>query len=499
MNQLDNSENQPKTPYLLEDLAEPPSQELKEYESDTVYIPKDEEVRNIPYLNKLLAHSILTPKEERDLFLSLKSAYKSWTENTLLVGLAAFRVAQLGANGISSQMSQTMIRRSFNKEPQEIIDSANSVVPEVYELVYSNRALLANSGKYNPSISKIIEKNSLEQSKTLIPWNANVQNLENRLEGEEHIPGLIEYASKIESWQDFSKRDEFSHSRQIQIYNAIAAELGIVPETLTDILKDILRHRAIYYQNREEIMKRNQRLVYYYARKFELKLGGTFVSIEDLHSMGNIGLMRGIEKFDVDRGYKFSTYGLWWIKQAVRREFQESSSGIRIPIHVQEDLSKINLAIKNLYEEHQEDELRYTPTIEDIASATGFNENTIKRTLNAGKEKIYLDSQIGENTDTNLYNQIEDTSQLKPYEGAHNSLVGDNIRDLLDTLKPQERKIITLRYGLDGESPRTLAEIGEIYRVTRERIRQIEMIVLKKFRHPTRLKILQASREELLD
>lgn len=484
MEQHLDAEEQPKTPYLLEDLAEPSIGELKDYESDTPALPKDESVRDNSYLFKLLNHPILSPEEERKLFLELRSAKKSWVEKTMQVGLAAFRVAQIGMNGVSSLSPQTMIRRSFNQEPQIVIESADFVIPHVYELVYSNRALLENSEEYDASLIRLVEKNSSEHSQTLAPWNAATKTLEGRLEGEENIPGLMQYASKIGGLK--SKK---------QIYRAIAAELGIVPEALLDIIKDIMKHRDIYYQKRDEGMRFNQRLVFHYAKKFEWGLEKSYISLEDLHNIGNIGLMKGIEKFDVEKGYKFSTYGTWWIQQSIRRELQNSGSAVRVPIHVQERLSGINLAIKLLHQEHQDGESNYVPSVEEIMDATGFSEKVINIALNSGRDKLYFDAPRLD--DTNAYEIIADTSQPAPYETAHQNLVGKNIANALATLTAQEQRIITLRFGLEDGVGHTLEEIGEEYHICRERIRQLEARALRKLRHPTRMKILQVNQEDL--
>ncbi len=449
-------------------------------------------------------HRILSPDEERKLFQEFKSAQKSWAEKMMHVGLAAIRVAQTGFEGGNSLTPQIMLRRSFNQEPKIILQNLSTAVPEVYELVYANRALLASADTYARCINHI-EKNSEEHAQILLPWNASIQTLENRLQGEEHYTGLTTYASSLEEWKEAHEKHKLPREAFMKLYRSVATELGLPPEEFLELLKDILRYRVLCHEKREQIIAHNQRLVLHYAKKHLWKLEQTYLSVDDIFSIGNNGLAKGVERFNLEKGCKFSTYGSWWIQQAIRREIENTSAAVRIPVHVQEHYMQVNRAIQELQQEH--DDETYFPTIDEIISVTGLGEKQIKRALNAGKRNISLDAPIviyggkqayqdSTNVDNN-YALFADERQENPADSLNTLLVRNNIDRVLATLTERERKVIELRFGFKDGATKTLEEIGQKYGFTRERIRQIEAKALRKLRHPSKLKLLHANAEDM--
>lgn len=282
--------------------------------------------------------------------------------------------------------------------------------------------------------------------------------------------------------------------RELEILNTL--EEGSVTDPVRQYLRDIGKVALLTAEQEIELAKKaekgekksrdrlisaNLRLVVSIAKKYV----GRGMSLLDLIEEGNIGLMRAVDKYDWKRGFKFSTYATWWIRQAITRAIADQARTIRIPVHMVETINRFNRTQRQMMQE-----LGREPTPEEVAKALGIDETKAREIIKVSQEPTSLETPVGDEEDSHLGDFIADQG-LAPDEQATRELLKLHLDEVLDTLSPREKRVLQLRFGLEDGKQRTLEEVGKEFGVTRERIRQIEAKAIRKLKHPTRAKKLR--------
>jgi RNA polymerase primary sigma factor len=263
----------------------------------------------------------------------------------------------------------------------------------------------------------------------------------------------------------------------------IQKRIGIPLKDLKDINKQMSTGEAKARRAKREMTEANLRLVISIAKKYTNR-GLQFL---DLIQEGNIGLMKAVDKFEYRRGYKFSTYATWWIRQAITRSIADQARTIRIPVHMIETINKMNRISRQILQETGQE-----PDPATLALKMEMPEDKIRKILKISKEPISMETPIGDDDDSHLGDFIEDTSTLAPSDAAMYASLREVTKHVLDSLTPREAKVLRMRFGIEMNTDHTLEEVGKQFDVTRERIRQIEAKALRKLRHPSRSERLKS-------
>ena len=293
----------------------------------------------------------------------------------------------------------------------------------------------------------------------------------------------------VDSYDDIAARDndllnqlekEVSMDDPVKVYLKDIGKVALLStEEETELAEKMMQGDE---WAKKRLSEANLRLVVSIAKRYV----GRGMHLLDLIQEGNLGLMKAVEKFDYTKGFKFSTYATWWIRQAITRAIADQARTIRIPVHMVETINKLIKISRQLLQD-----LGREPTPEEIAEAMGISVEKVVEIQTIAQDPVSLETPIGEEEDSNLGTFIEDEKSASPSDVVAFAMLKKQLISILDTLTPREEKVLRLRYGIDDGKPRTLEEVGKEFNVTRERIRQIEAKALRKLRHPSRSKKLK--------
>ena len=386
-------------------------------------------------------------------------------------------------------------KKKVKPDMEELLDEVDAIadleaMPEVQTLIKRGKE---KGSLNNADFEEVLEKTDLDPEEIdsiylllqkegidLTFQDMDIETDDIDLDIDIDVAELEEIEIEEDPVKDIDLGDSVSVNDPVRLY---LKEIGKVPLLTAEQEMGIAkRMEAGDDEAKKELAEANLRLVVSIAKRYV----GRGMSFLDLIQEGNLGLIKAVEKFDYTKGFKFSTYATWWIRQAITRAIADQARTIRIPVHMVETINKLIRVSRQLLQE-----LGREPTPAEIGKEMGFSEEKVREIQKIAQDPVSLETPIGEEEDSHLGDFIEDDNAPAPSEAASYALLKEQLMEVLNTLTEREEKVLRLRFGLDDGRARTLEEVGKEFNVTRERIRQIEAKALRKLRHPSRSKKLK--------
>jgi len=404
------------------------------------------------------------------------------------VGLTVSEVVEIIEETLDAAAAAPTKRKSRKKKEEEVAAPVKTKEERLNDLIAKGKTTHKLSAK---EVGDVLEELNLDNDE-MDKFYEQLETHNIELTGESILVPLEDLApdaGELENIEEITEEDianteamvdTFSTDDPVRMY---LKEIGKIPLLTPEEEMQLAMEMAEGSEDAKRRMaEANLRLVVSIAKRYV----GRGLLFLDLIQEGNLGLIKAVEKFDYTKGYKFSTYATWWIRQAITRAIADQARTIRIPVHMVETINKVIRISRQLLQE-----LGHEPTPEEIAKEMQMPVEKVRDILKIAQEPVSLETPIGEEEDSHLGDFIPDEDASEPAEAASFSLLREQLMDVLDTLTPREKKVLELRFGLADGRTRTLEEVGKEFKVTRERIRQIEAKALRKLRHPSRSKKLK--------